>query len=217
MEEILMTHSEIIKLVLNLRGMTVTQLSEKSGINRHTIYTIINRQQKKTSSKIYIPIAEALKIPESFFTNPETTSEDILHFIAPRITSRQVISDKSDLDRTSARNIERSSPKYLSELMTDRGVTVDAIFEVMKCTGFYSVFSFTELVDMIEKDERKDPRLFNFVENYLLSGIIATQDELTMLDKYRLLDSTERDYINSIIQNFLDVRNYINEKKLTTS
>lgn len=208
-----MTHGEIIKLVLKLRGMNVTQLSEKSGINRQTIYTIINRNQARTAPKIYCPLADALKIPENFFTNAEIKSEDIKKFLLPnRIPQYTKDNIYTAPNNISPKHLDREDPKYLSDMMIKRNISINEIFQVMKYTGLYTTYSFTDLVDITENPLNGDTRLFNFIEHYLTYGVIATQDELSLLDKYRSLDSVEHDYINAMIQNFLDVKEYINKK-----
>lgn len=73
-----MTHGELVNKLLRFRNMTPAALSRQAGINRQTVYSIINKNQKRTSSSIYKSFAIVLKVPEYIFESSNEENAKLL-------------------------------------------------------------------------------------------------------------------------------------------
>lgn len=68
-----MTLGELTKKLLQFRNMTAAELSRRTGIKVQTIYSILNKNQKRTNPGVYKLFAIALDVPEYIF---ESSNEE---------------------------------------------------------------------------------------------------------------------------------------------
>jgi len=63
-----------LKEILRSKGMTIKQLSEKSGVSLNTLYSITKRDSERIDPVIEVAIANALNIPVSALHDNEIQS-----------------------------------------------------------------------------------------------------------------------------------------------
>lgn len=196
-----MTHGEIIKRALEVKNITPAELSRISTINRHTIYTIINKNQNKTNANIYKPIALALNLPEDIFVNSENLSLAKLDSILFSSLSENN-SDNKDMD--------------LLELMEKYNRTPKFILDGLKYVSFYSKYSEYDISTLLVNAYKYDVGLYNYIENLIKYGLVVTKTEYHIIEGFRLLDQNEQHLLYDVLTQLIGSHYFFSKDGSTT-
>lgn len=196
-----MTHGEIIKRVLEVKNITPAELSRISNINRHTIYTIINKNQNRTNVNIYKPIALALDLPESVFTNSQDISSSQLDsIIFSSLTNENI--DNNDM--------------YLLGLMKKYNRTPEFILNGLKYISFYSKYSTYDINTLLINAYKYDVGLYNYLENLIKYGLVVTKTEYHIIEGFRLLDQNEQHLLYDLLTQLIGSHYFFSNNEPTT-
>lgn len=195
-----MTHGEIIRRALEIKNITPAELSRMSAINRHTIYTIINKNQVKTNACIYKPIALALGLPESVFTDNQAITREKLDAI--------LFSFKS--------GAKKENENYLLELMKKYNRTPEFVLNGLAYVSFYGQYASYDIETLLLNAYEYDYGLFRYIENLIIHGVVATRSEYHMIDCFRALDPNKQQLMSDLLSQLIESQYHLSEPESVT-
>lgn len=79
-----------LSVLLKQRNMTVTELSRKINVSPTTIYSIIQRNNKKVDIDVLLDAADVLGVKVEYFRNSESSATPSAHFDGEEFTEAEL-------------------------------------------------------------------------------------------------------------------------------
>lgn len=190
-----MTHGELVNKLLRFRNMTPAALSRQAGINRQTVYSIINKNQKRTSSSIYKSFAIALDVPEYIF---ESSNEENAKLLEEWFENEPLFKDNSQ---------KKSVPSdtYLLDLMQEYHRSPEFILDGLKYISIYNRYATYDINKLLQNAYHYDKGLFNYLDSLIKYGICVTKSEYHIIENLRSLDPDKQQTICTLIEQLMSV------------
>ena len=190
-----MTHGELVNKLLRFRNMTPAALSRQAGINRQTVYSIINKNQKRTSSSIYKSFAIVLKVPEYIF---ESSNEENAILLEEWFENEPLFKDNSQ---------KKSVPSdtYLLDLMQEYHRSPEFILNGLKYISIYNRYASYDINKLLQNAYHYDKGLFNYLDSLIRYGLCVTKSEYHIIENLRSLDPDKQQIICTLIEQLMSV------------
>lgn len=190
-----MTHGELVNKLLRFRNMTPAALSRQAGINRQTVYSIINKNQKRTSSSIYKSFAIVLKVPEYIF---ESSNEENAKLLEEWFENEPLFKDNSQ---------KKSVPSdtYLLDLMQEYHRGPEFILNGLKYISIYNRYASYDINKLLQNAYHYDKGLFNYLDSLIRYGLCVTKSEYHIIENLRSLDPDKQQIICTLIEQLMSV------------
>lgn len=205
-----MTHGELVNKLLRFRNMTPAALSRQAGINRQTIYSIINKNQKRTNPNIYKSLAIVLNVPEYIFESSNDDNESLLEDI---ITS-ETLEKNNQNDHIS--KLSNHPDTYLINLMNEYKRSPEFILNGLKYVSFYSKYSTYDINKLLQNAYYYDVGLYNYIENLIKYGLVVTKTEYHIIEGFRLLDQNEQHLLYDLLTQLIGSHYFFSKDGSTT-
>lgn len=180
-----LTHGEIVKYLIRDNKTNVADMATKTGINRSTIYSIINQNQKKLKPDVYTKIADYFGIsPDVFFAKPLDFSE--YTNIATGLISSDLWFDYKNMLKAHKR-------------------TYEFVHSALILAG-YDEFTLEDVIDIIEKGNIPTGYTYSFgclIRDIIIKGYLVNKNEINIIYNYRILSEDEQKLIEDVLNNFI--------------
>lgn len=186
MNEDALTHGEIVKRLIEDNHINISDMAKKTGINRTTIYSIMNHNQKKIKPDVCNKIADYFKISaEVFFEKPMNALEYSLY--SPKFW------------------LKDDEPWFnFKEPFEAFKRTYEFVHSAL-CLSGYNEFTLEDVRKMIDSNAIPEgyPMEFGwYITELLTMGCVVNKGELEFIRTYRGLDSEEQKTIQEVLFNF---------------
>ncbi len=199
-----MTHGETFKFLLEEKHITIPELAEKTKIPKTTLYSLTNRQTKKTSKDVLAKIAKELDVPFDIWDCIDELQISTLLGDIPKGT----IINKEVFD------VSEKTVEYLKNCL-------DAI-------GYNNKYSNEDIEKIIHEKVPVSIETAKDIYYILTEKCLISKEELELIKKIRSLSKNQRTLVNSTVNEFINARKYersqeekmyndmINKSKTTT-
>lgn len=195
-----MTHGELVNKLLRFRNMSPATLSRQAGINRQTVYSIINKNQKRTSSSIYKSFAIVLKVPEYIFESSNEENEKLL----------EEWFENEPLFKDNSQKKSVPSDTYLLDLMQEYHRSPEFILDGLKYISIYNRYATYDINKLLQNAYHYDKGLFNYLDSLIRYGLCVTKSEYHIIEKLRSLDLDKQQTICTLIEQLMSVSGELN-------
>ncbi len=170
------SHGEILKEILQEKGMYATDLAKKINVPASSIYAILNREGTGTRKKLLEKISVALNVPIGVFTQT---------VIMDDYSNKSGILEKIDktlfLDCLKANNIDIA---YVSNILSFLG---------------FSDYSVEYLTAVIENGVELDPILVSLMWKIATKKNLLNMNDLFLINKLKSLYPSDRELVIDLI------------------
>ena len=205
-----MTHGRLVKKLLQYRDMTPAELSRQTGVKVQTIYSIINKNQKRTGSNVYKSLAIALNVPEYIF---ESSNEDNEKLLEDLLGNESMF--VNNLDNFTVKE-PKDSDTYLLDLMKEYKRCPEFILNGLKYVSFYSKYSKYDINTLLVNAYKYDVGLYNYIENLIKYGLVVTKTEYHIIEGFRLLDQNEQHLLYDLLTQLIGSHYFFSKDGSTT-
>lgn len=205
-----MTHGRLVKKLLQYRNMTPAELSRQTGVKVQTIYSIINKNQKRTGSNVYKSLAIALNVPEYIF---ESSNEDNEKLLEDLLGNESMF--VNNLDNFAVKE-PKDSDTYLLDLMKEYKRSPEFILNGLKYVSFYSKYSTYDINKLLQNAYYYDVGLYNYIENLIKYGLVVTKTEYHIIEGFRLLDQNEQHLLYDLLTQLIGSHYFFSKDGSTT-
>lgn len=190
-----MTLGELTKKLLQFRNMTAAELSRRTGIKVQTIYSILNKNQKRTNPGVYKLFAIALDVPEYIF---ESSNEENAILLEELFKNEPLFKDNSQ---------KKSVPSdtYLLDLMQEYHRSPEFILDGLKYISIYNRYASYDINKLLQNAYHYDKGLFNYLDSLIRYGLCVTKSEYHIIENLRSLDPDKQQTICTLIEQLMSV------------
>lgn len=138
------------KEVIAIPNMTAAELSRRTGIKVQTIYSILNKNQKRTNPGVYKLFAIALDVPEYIFESSNEENEKLL----------EEWFENEPLFKDNSQKKSVPSDTYLLDLMQEYHRSPEFILDGLKYISIYNRYATYDIKKLLQNAYHYDKGLF---------------------------------------------------------
>lgn len=170
------SHGEILKEILQEKGMYATDLAKKINVPASSIYAILNREGTGTRKKLLEKISVALNVPIGVFTQTVIMDD---------------YSNKSGI-------LEKIDKTLFLDCLKANNIDITYVSNILSFLGF-SDYSVEYLTAVIENGVELDPILVSLMWKIATKKNLLSMNDLFLINKLKSLYPSDRELVIDLI------------------